>query len=123
LLFLASAACVNTDVSAGISALEYCRSKAQLDCDVYWNCYSLSERTDVINKRGDVGVDEASCVALLSNACTTMPFSCTVNQVFQEMKAAACITAFNDLSCDAWQDVTMPPQPRACATLCLDRVD
>ncbi len=97
-------ACVDTSGGRAVTAQEYCEEKAEVDCRKYWQCFSAIQRSDaeaeLANQGRSLGTSQEQCTANLLAACTTKPFACPANTVFQEMTAASCIDALDSFACD-----------------------
>lgn len=110
--------CTSDPVPPTLTEDRYCRERAAIDCEAFYNCNDEDRRASVRQFR-PIGTSESECVANLNAACMATPFACPGDQIFQLQIAGACVRALQAVSCDDWRRETFV-EPAACTSVCIE---
>lgn len=120
---LAGAGCVDTSPGRSLGQAQYCEETAEVDCRVYWQCFTTAMRearaAELALQGVDIGANQRACEVNLKASCAAATI-CPADQVFQEMKAGSCLNGKQGLSCTEWVNGD-DEDLRACDSVCTPR--
>jgi hypothetical protein len=111
-------ACSSEEPSSELGAEQACSRKFAVLCDAAFECFTADELEAASDT---VGSDPGACRGLFAQYCTPEMVACGVNQTYVPEMGEACVTAFEQFSCEDLRGYligTTTPEPPACDQVC-----